>query len=620
MTPEIEEKLALCSTGPGVYLMHAADGGILYVGKAKNLKRRVSSYFRPPGHRDLKTGLLVEKIASFETILTATEKEALILEHSLIKRHNPRYNVILKDGKRYLSLRIDPARDFPRIEIVRKVKKDGAWYFGPYAAAGAARETLRFIHKNFRLRKCKGDEPPKRPRPCLFHQMNQCLGPCCLPVSRESYHAMLEEAALFLKGRALDLLRKVQEGMAEASAREEFELAAELRDRMFALQKTIEKQVVVTSDQMDRDVIGLVREPQGGMATVLFIRGGQLIGSRHFPFAEALGDDGEICGNFIRQYYEKETFIPKEILAPEAPEDTDILEDWLTGLKGERARVLAPKRGEKARLLSMARENALDAAKEHFSKQAGFDALLERLAARLSMDKKPARIECFDISNLQGGDTVAAMAVFQDGVAAKDQMRRYKVRGLEQPDDYAAMAQALGRRFKEKEGRPPLPDLLMVDGGRGQLSTALEVLRELGLEGAFPVIGIAKPNEARRETSDKIFRPGQANPVVFGRETDLLLFLARIRDETHRQAVGFHRKKRDAGIRRSALDTVPGIGEKRKQALLKRFGSVRSLAAASVEEIAAVPGVGRKAALEVARVLCGGQEGGGEEALENGAC
>ncbi|MFP4477181.1 MAG: excinuclease ABC subunit UvrC [Desulfatibacillaceae bacterium] len=611
MIEGLDEKLARLSTGPGVYLMRDEDGEVIYVGKARSLRKRVSTYFRKPSHKDMKTGVLVSRIASFDTILTGTEKEALILESNLIKKHRPRYNVILKDGKRYPSLRIDMRKPYPRLEVVRKVKKDGAMYFGPYAAAGAAKQTSKFLHKNFKLRKCKGADPPKRARPCLFHQMNQCLAPCCLDVSEKRYHAIVEEIAMFLKGRTPQLVRKVLQEMLVASQNEQYELAAELRDRMFALNKTVEKQVAVTTDFMDRDVIALAREPEGSMATILFVRGGKIVGSRHYPFLESLGSDVDILENFVRQYYDQDNFIPREILVPLELENRDIIEQWLGEARGRRVHILAPQRGEKARLVEMAVQNARDAIREHFVAETGFHKLLGRLQRKLGMERFPERIECFDISNLMGTNPVASMVVFEDGAPARDSYRRFKIRDLDQPDDYAAMAQVLSRRFADKEGREALPDLLMVDGGRGQLSVATAVLKELDLDGLFSVVGIAKANEAKKETGDKVYRPGQANPVMFGRDTDLLLFLQRVRDEAHRFAVTFHRKRRGKAVRKSVLDEIPGVGEKRKKALLRHFGSLKALRAASIEEIADVPGIPRKLAETLFAQLGGEAPGAG---------
>jgi len=600
---EIEEKLAQLSSGPGVYLMKDEQGEILYVGKAANLKKRVTSYFRNPANKDLKTGVLAARIATFDTVLTATEKEALILEATLVKRHQPRYNVILKDDKRFLSLRFDTRVAFPRIEVVRKVVKDGALYFGPFASAGAVRKTLRVIHRTFKLRKCKRLHPPVRTRPCLQFQMGSCLAPCCESVDTEVYKEIVHEVILFLKGRTPTLLGKLREQMQAASRSQEFEQAAALRDKIFALEKTLEKQVAVSTDFVDRDVIGMAVQEGRSVITVLFVRGGFLVGSRHFPFPETLGTEGETLGAFVRQYYDGRHFIPREILLPAPIEDAGLLEEGLAGLKGKRVRLMWPRRGEKVLLVQMAHENACSVLKELLSSEETRGDLLERLRARLHMAHLPNRVECFDISNTAGAETVASMVVFVGGKSDKASYRRYKIRSVSGPDDYAAMQEVLQRRFKEQESESGDPDLLVVDGGKGQLQIAVSVLRTLGREGRFPVVGIAKRDPAKGETADKIYRAGQANPVSFARDPDLLLFVQRVRDEAHRFAVTFHRKRRGKTLRHSLLDDIPGVGARRKEILLRHYKSLKRLRAADVEEMSALPGMNRQVAEKVAEAL-----------------
>ncbi|SHK47478.1 Excinuclease ABC subunit C [Desulfatibacillum alkenivorans DSM 16219] len=599
---EIEKKLATLSNGPGVYLMKDESGEIIYVGKARSLKKRVSSYFLEKANRDLKTGILVKKIASFDAILVTTEKEALILEANLIRKHKPRYNILLKDGKRFPSLRIDVRTSYPRLEVVRKVKKDGAIYFGPFSSAGKLRSTLKIINKTFQLRKCKQKEPPKRNRPCLNYQMGQCLGPCCLPVDRDEYLDMVNEVILFLKGRTNDLVQKIREQMAAASEKQEYELAARLRDRMFAIQATVEKQAAVTTDFVDRDVIGIDREPEGSAISVLYVRGGFLLGSRNYNFDEVLGTDSESIQAFLRQYYDKDRFIPDEVFVPCQLENMELMEQWLTETAEKRVVLHWPQRGEKTRLIEMANENAHEALKDRISSENVFKSLLERLQKRLRMDRPPRRIECFDISHTGGNQTVASMIVFEDGKEAKSEYRTFNIDSLDHPDDYAAMHEVMARRFAPDKDWSA-PDVLLIDGGKGQLSITASVLDGLGVMGAFEVISIAKKDEAKKETMDKIYRPGQANPVVFGRDGDVLLFLQRVRDEAHRFAITTHRKRRAKTIRKSALDSVPGIGEKRKKALLRHFGSIKRLKEASPEDIAQVPGISVKRAQEILEAL-----------------
>ena len=583
---------------PGVYLMRDAAGAVIYVGKARSLRKRLSSYFSGSGKPDIKTAVLIKKIADIETIVTASEKEALILESNLIKRHRPRYNVILKDDKRYPSLRLDVTHPYPRLSIVRKPKKDGALYFGPYASAHAVRQTLKIINKTFKLRKCTNREFTIRTRPCLHCQMQGCLAPCCRDVKREEYTEMVREVVLFLKGRTPDLIRKIKAEMVAAAERQDFEKAARLRDKMFALERTVEKQVAVSTDVKDRDVIACARSAELSLVTLLSVRGGFLLGSRTFNFTAPIVDDPELISAFIRQYYETAQFIPNEILIPVFPEETTLLEEWLQAVKGTRVVLRRPRRGEKARLLAMAVQNAAKELEEHLARETDRGDLLQRLQKRLQLDRLPTRIECYDNSNLGGSAAVSSMVVFIDGEPDKNAYRRYRIRDVSGPDDYATMNEVLRRRL-ERDATVPPPDLLIVDGGKGQLNIALAVVADLGLKGRFDLIGIAKKDAQRGETADKIFKPARANPVNFGREADLLLFLQRIRDEAHRFAVAYHRKQRGKLALSSVLDVIPGVGKARKRALLKHFKSVRLIREASVEDLCCVKGIHRQLAQKI---------------------
>lgn len=590
MNQRLSEKLSMVPDAPGVYLMKDAQGTVIYVGKARSLKKRLGSYFRASGPSDIKTGVMVGKIDAFETILTASEKEALILEETLIKRHRPRYNVILKDDKRYPSLRLDTTHPWPNLTVVRKIRNDGARYFGPYASAQAVRETLNLINKTFRLRKCKNREMATRTRPCLHHQMDRCLAPCCLPVDSEAYRETVREVTLFLRGRTRDLVLQIRRRMEKAAAAQDFEAAATLRDRMFALERTLERQVVVTNDFVDRDVLVTARSEVLTVVTVMSVRGGSLVGSRHFDGPPSPGDDGEILSSFIRQYYESVPFIPSSVLMGDLPEETALLESWLGERKGRRVHLHRPRRGEKFRLLQLARQNAANALEERLEARTGERELLTRLQKHLAMERLPRRIECIDNSNTAGTAPVSARVVFVDGRAEKSAYRTYGIETVTGPDDYATMAEVLRRRFRDMASEP-LPDLMLIDGGRGQLSTAVSVLGEMGFDGRFTVAGIAKKDEARGEPLDRIFLPGRVNPVQFGRDGDLLLFLQRIRDEAHRFAIAFHRKRRGRAAIRSALDNIAGIGPKRKAMLLARYGHVDAIRHAAVEEIADLPGM-----------------------------
>ena len=603
----IQDKLAMVTSGPGVYVMKDAEDRVIYVGKARNLKKRLASYFtrsRPgPLHPDIKTGILVKKISYFETIITDTEKEALILESNLIKRYRPRYNVILKDDKRYPCLRLNLTNPYPNLTVVRKIKKDGDLYFGPFASSATVRETLKIIHKTFKLRKCKTKDFKNRSRPCINYQMEACLAPCCLDVDKNRYHEIVKEVILFLNGRTPDLIQKIKKKMISAANKQDYEKAAVLRDKMFALEEVIEKQVAVTNDFKDRDVIGIAGSHEHSMITVLFVRGGFLLGTRHFNFSEIMSTEEEMIGAFIRQYYEKAPFVPKEVLIPTQLEDASLLEELLSSIKGKKVSILGPKKGEKLRLVKLASQNAENRLKEFLASAATDMEILIQLKKRLKMDKVPQRIECFDISSISGTEAVAGMVVFEKGKPNKSLFRKYRIKSVDAQDDYSCMAEVLKRRYGKGEKSRPYPDMLMVDGGKGQLNIAVSVIESLKPEQTFQLISIAKKNESKGEKQDKIYKPGQVNPVNMGRGEDLLLFLEKIRDKSHEFAISFHRQRRGKRFIRSALDSIPGVGKKRKATLLKHFKSIKKIRAATLEELSALPGINRNVAESVKNTL-----------------
>ena len=575
---------------PGVYLFKDASGTILYVGKARLLKKRLASYAKTGAQMDPKTEALVDKIVDLETIITGSEKEALILESNLIKKHRPRYNVDLKDDKRYPSLRLDLGEKYPRFRVVRKIGLDDAMYFGPFASAHSVRETLKIINRTFKLRKCKAGEFRTRARPCLHCQMDGCLAPCCRDVTQEKYREQVNEAILFLKGRTRDLLRKIRSDMQAASADQAFEKAARLRDKLFSIERTIEKQIAVTTDFRDRDVFAIATSTTDFLITVLAVRGGFLSGARHYPFPKTLATETEALGEFIRQYYERRHFIPQEVLSAEPLEDAVLIAEWLSTAKDRKVTLHHPRRGQKRRLVEMAVRNAETELKRHRDSRKAEIVLLNRLRHRLKLNRTPVRIECFDNSNLAGRQPVAGMVVFNKGQPLKSAYRTYRLKSVTIPDDYAAMAEVLRRRFTKSAAAEPLPELLMVDGGKGQLNIAVALLAELGLSDRIDALGIAKRDEKKGETQDKIFKPGRANPVTFGRDADLVLFLERIRDEAHRFAIGFHRRRRGKTALVSRLDAVPGIGPQRRKTLMRHFKSIANIRAAPIEEISALPG------------------------------
>jgi excinuclease ABC subunit C len=598
----VAEKLSRTGHEPGVYLLKDQNNVIIYIGKARDLRKRLAAYFKNSGHMDMKTGVLVNKICDFDTIITGNEKEALILESNLIKRHRPRYNVVLKDDKRYPSLRLNPEDEYPSFSIVRKIGEDDAIYFGPFASAHAVRETLKTINKTFKLRKCRAKDFKTRTRPCLHCQMEGCLAPCCLDVDPRVYQEQVNEAIMFLKGRATDLVAKIKTQMNAAARAQEFEKAARLRDKLFSLQRTIEKQIAVTTDFQDRDVFAIVRSRGYAWVTVLNVMGGFLKGTRHFSFEETMSTDAEALGTFIRQYYEKTTFLPKELLVSMQMEDAELIEAWFKTVKRKKVKILNPKRGEKAKLMRLAIHNAENELQGWIAARTAEMDLLLRLQKKLKLPKLPERIECFDNSNISGAEPVASMVVFEKGKAKKSAYRKFKIKAVNAQDDYAYMAEVLTRRLGKlipQQASESIPDLLMVDGGKGQLNIALAIIRELGLEGQFELIAIAKKDEKKGEIQDKIFKPRRTNPIVFSKDRDLLLFLQRIRDEAHRFAISFHRKRRTKTALQSELDAIPGIGKKRKAILLKHFKSIKKIREANIDELNALPGITLSAAQAV---------------------
>ena len=583
--------------------MKDAAGKVIYIGKAGNLRKRLVSHFKNSGQLNSKAGILASKISDIDTVITRTEKEALILESNLIKRYKPRYNVVLKDDKRYPSLRIDLKKKYPNFSIVRKIGKDNALYFGPFASAHGVRETLRTINKTFKLRKCKARDFKTRTRPCLHCQMDGCLAPCCLDVDPAVYGEQVNEAIMFLKGRTPDLIRKVKKQMESCAREQAFERAARLRDKIISLERTIEKQIAVTTDFKDRDVFAIARSAECSVVTVLSVKGGFLTGTRHYSFTETLSTGAEMMAAFIRQYYERHPSVPDELLVSIDPEDAVLTAEWLGNLKKKKVKILQPKRGEKAQLVAVAIHNVENELKSLIASRSAEMDLLLRLQNKLKLERLPERIECFDNSNISGTQAVAAMVVFEKARAKTSFYRKYRIKTVTEHDDYAYMAEVLKRRFGKGEASKPYPDLLMVDGGKGQLNIALAVTRELNLTEKFDIIGIAKKDETKGETRDKIFKPGRANPLSFGRDEDLLLFLQRIRDEAHRFAISFHRKRRRKISLQSALDTIPGVGKKRKAALLQHFKSVKNIRAADPEEIGALPGFSRSVAKSIQKAL-----------------
>jgi excinuclease ABC subunit C len=603
MQSKLYEKWKRVSDQSGVYVMKDSEGSVIYIGKALNLKKRMASYFSRSSQTDKKTSVLVDRISEFETIVTESEKEALILESNLIKRFRPRYNVILKDGKRYPSICINVDSPYPFLSIVRKIENNTSLYFGPYSSSNAVSQTIKLINKTFKLRKCKTLELKKKSRPCLNYQMNVCLAPCCHDVPQKAYYKMVKEVVLFLNGKTPNLIKQIKKEMMRVSDRREYERAALLRDKIFALEKTLEKQIIVSTDFKDRDVISIAESPELSILTLMIVRGGYLIGTNHFKIPITMASGEEKIETFIREYYGKNRFVPKEIFVPDSLENIKTVEEWLKEIKGEKVSIVSPKRGNKAKLLKMALMNAEKELSDRITSQNSRNELLLRLQHKLKLKRALNRIECFDNSNISGTSPVAGMVTFSNGLSDKSSYRRFKIKSVYGPDDYASMKEVLERRFSKEKDALPDPDLLMVDGGKGQLGIAMSVLKELGMENKFALIGIAKKDVVKGEKSDKIYRPGRANPINITRDEDILLFLQQIRDEAHRFAISFHREQRKKNLLRSELDGIPGIGPKRKKTLLTYFKSVHKIRTAEISDLVALPGINEKAALAVLEYL-----------------
>jgi len=591
--------------GSGVYLFRDTGGRVLYVGKAVNLKHRLASYLKTPAKHDPKTALMLRKMARVDVILTATGREALILERNLIKEHRPRYNVMLRDDKNYLCLRLDLQETFPALRFVRRFQPDGALYFGPYASAGMARETLKVMKQAFGVRTCKERRLAPRSRPCLEYQLTHCLGPCAGLVTEAVYRQAVAEAILFLKGKGGHLLKRLKARMAKAAADLDFERAASLRDRIKAITATLERQDMARPHFRDQDVLGLAEEDGAGLIAVLLVRAGLVTGSREYFFPQ-LPPDRDLLGAFLKQYYIEGRPLPEELLLPVEVPDRGLLEVLFSDEKGAPVRLLVAPGGEMARLLSLAADNARAALTRRLRPPEPGEALQD-LKARLKLARLPARLECLDISTLQGGQSVGALVSFKDGVPDKSRYRRFKIREVAGQDDYAMLREVVARHYG-KAGQE-LPDLLVVDGGRGQLNVVTQTLKEMG-HTKIPVVGLAKATEkGGRPIRDRLFLPGRKNPLLPPANAPGWLLLLKLRDEAHRFAITYHRKRARKEMLASALDEAPGIGKVRKRRLLEHFPNLEAIKVAKVAEIAALPGFNQKVAVSLKEWLAGAGEG-----------
>ena len=601
----LQKKLKHLPAKPGVYLMKDEQEQIIYVGKARALSSRVRSYFHSKKHQSVKVQALVEKIIDFEYIVTDTEVEALILECNLIKEHRPKYNISLKDDKQYPYLKITVKDQFPRVIVTRNVVKDKSKYFGPYTQVGALRETLRLLQKLFPVRSCKQSEVDKRTRPCLNAHIKRCLAPCSGQISTQQYGEVIEEVIMFLEGKQDSLLKRMVKRMEKAAEQLEFEKAAELRDQIQAVEKVVAKQKIVSAGQEDQDIIAFARGYNEACVQVFFVRQGKLLGRDHFFLkVNEHMDRSSIMTAFVKQYYSRAEQLPREILLQEPIAEEELIIKWLSDKRGSKVYLKVPQRGEKLKLVEMVARNALMLLQEEElsrrkKEMAGKQALLE-LQEQLSVEKLPGRIECYDISNIQGTNSVGSMVVFINGESRTDLYRKFKIKTVVGPDDFASMAEVLSRRFKravseDGKGFENLPDLVIIDGGKGQLSAARQVMHQLHVA-HIPTFGLAKEEEL-------LFQEGRDDAIRLPRDSEALYLLQRIRDEAHRFAVTYHRNLRSKQSIKSLLDEVPGIGPKRKQALLKHFGSVKKIVEASVEELSGVDGMNLKAAQQVREYL-----------------
>ena len=604
----LELKIAKLPESPGCYMMKDEAGTIIYVGKAVNLKNRVRSYFRDTAHTP-KVAAMISHIADFDVLLCESNLEALCLECNLIKLHKPDYNILLKDDKHYPYLRVDLKENYPRLTLARRMEKDGAKYFGPYIGATAVKQVIDAVRDVFPLRTCKLSLPLKTPRrPCVNYEIGRCLAPCAEKCTEAEYWDMLDGVLAFLAGNYKDVINELKRDMMKASAEMRFEKAAVLRDKIRDVEGLMERQIAIQTGALEQDIIALAQDGLDAMAQIMYVRGGRMVGGDHFPLPrEGSEEPGEVLAAFLTQYYEDGNLIPRNILVQALPEGFEQIESWLRQQKGAAVTLAVPKRGEKHELVLLAGKNAADALEKRNARAA---ILAERttgaaaaLGKALGLEKPPRRIEGYDISNTQGVLSVASMVVFIDGMPAKKEYRHFRIKTVEGANDFASMNEVLGRRFthgleekaeREAQGLSPiggkfsdLPDLVLIDGGPQQLRFARQALLDIGAK--VDMFGLAKKQE-------EIFLPDQEEPICLDHHTPELHLIQRIRDEAHRFAITHHRALRGKASVHSQLEDIPGVGPKRRKALLNAFGSLKAIREASYEELLAVPGISKSVA------------------------
>ena len=617
MNEKIQGKLSLLPSQPGVYIMRNSSGQVIYIGKAVNLRNRVRSYFQPRAQHTEKTLHLVADVDDIEWIVTRSELEALVLENTLIKRYKPRYNVRLKDDKQYPYIKIHWQEPYPRVTMTRKVLKDGGKYYGPFTSAWAVREALEALRKVFPYVTCDVEREKKKKRACLYYHIGLCAGPCIGAISQEEYREMLKGLEKFLEGDTEEVLEDLRNRMMKAAENLQFEIAARYRDQIKAAEQIVERQRVVSTVDVDEDVIAIANDRNEACVQVFVIRRGKLIGRETFFLEKGNDpDQEEILSSFLKQFYDAATYVPSRVLLPRDLDERRIIQEWLKRKRGETVQLRLPSGTEDEELLQMAMENAKEALRvmlAQWQSDKGRQAeAVSALQEVLGLQRPPVRIEGYDISTLQGTNTVGSMVVFVQGTPKKSEYRRFKIRQvgrIGEPNDYAAMREMLRRRFRraiessksapgdrESDKWKVLPDLLLIDGGRGQLNVALEVLEEFGLRNEIPAIGLAKREE-------EIILPDRDEPIKLPPTSPALRLIVHIRDEAHRFAISYHRRLRSKSSVASILDSIPGIGPRRRRALLRQFGSLEGIKKASVDELASVPGMNRKVAETLKEML-----------------
>jgi excinuclease ABC subunit C len=592
----ILEKVRRLPSAPGVYLMRDSGGTIIYVGKAVNLKNRVRSYFNTRQEQTFKIKHMIPRINDIDYFITASEEEALILELNLIKRHKPYYNVRLKDDKTFPYLKISLDEDYPRVQITRRLEEDKARYFGPFSSAYSIRQTLKVIKEIFPFRSCPKDLSKKLPRPCLEYDIHKCSGPCINAISKEEYAEVINQLILFLEGKQEKVVVQLENNMKQAVSKLEYEKAALLRDQIRAIKEIINWQKLATAVKGEQDVIAFAEDRDTAYAQVFFIRGGRIIGREGFTLQGTQSENPQqVMTDFVKQFYSSSAYVPSLILLQHPITDKAVIESWLGRKKGSAVRIQTPLKGDKKQLVDTVAVNARRGLEELKIKQISapstLNTAMEELQKVLELPHPPLRIEGYDISNIQGKDAVGSMVVFEKGRPKTAHYRRFKIKTLQQPNDFAMMQEVIKRRFGRYKNSSQeaadtwkiMPDLMLIDGGKGQLSSVMEILRQTGID-SLHVIGLAKENE-------EIFTPGSSKPVILPQSSPALQLLQRVRDEAHRFAVSYHHNLHKKKTFVSALDAVPGIGPGRKKALLKAFGSVAAIKEASIEELSVVKGM-----------------------------